>query len=91
MHAFFVGGKAKRLKPKRSSIMIGEKIMDVAIELVLETLKGAPEGLTNVEVSKKTGLSLPIKNQKNYVTYTVLMFLVEKGKIIKKGAKYLCK
>lgn len=66
----------------------GEHILTAAVELVLETLRGAPDGLTNAAVQSQTGLYLEVPNQKGYISWTILNHLVLTGQVVKRGKYY---
>jgi hypothetical protein len=66
----------------------GTSIVDAAIQLVLEQLRAHPDGIRNVDLAHATGLDLPVKAQQHYITYTVLMYLVEQRRVEKRGHLY---
>jgi hypothetical protein len=63
----------------------GADIISAAKELVLAELRSHPEGLTNVEVGRKTGLHLDIEKQTGYIQWTILQHLIEEGRVRKQG------
>ncbi len=66
----------------------GTSIVDAAIQLVIENLRAHPDGIRNVDLAETTGLDLPVKAQQHYITYTILMYLVEQGRVEKHGYLY---
>lgn len=66
----------------------GEELMAEATKLVVETLRGSPEGLTNAEVDERTGMNLPIPKHRGYITWTILQHLVQAGRVRKEGKRY---
>ena len=73
--------------------MTGEAILKAAQELVITTLKEAPDGLTNAEIIKKTRLVLEVPSYRSFITWTILQNLVLTGRAKKEGhgrdARYL--
>jgi hypothetical protein len=61
----------------------GKYFLLAAEKLVFDILTQNPQGLTNAQVAQKTGLFVQIKNQKGYITWSILMSLVESGEVIK--------
>ncbi len=68
--------------------MTGEQILAAAQDLVLDALRGAPDGLTNAEVQDKTGLYLEVPNHTGYISWTILNHLVLTGQVVKDGRHY---
>ena len=66
----------------------GTVIVDSAISLILEELRAHPEGIRNIDIANATGLDLPVKAQQHYITYTILLYLVEQGRVEKHGRLY---
>jgi hypothetical protein len=66
----------------------GSSIVNAAIQVVLEDLRAHPEGIRNVDLAETTGLDLPVTAQRHYITYTILMYLVEQGTVQKRGHLY---
>ena len=68
--------------------MTGNEIMESAIDLVIDALRSSQDGLTNTEVIDKTGLYLSVPDHSGYITWTILMHLVQKGRVVKNGKLY---
>ena len=66
----------------------GERIIEAAVGEVLRELSQHPKGMRNVELAQATGLDLPVRAQKHYISYTILMYLVEQGRVLKEGRVY---
>lgn len=68
--------------------MTGEQILAAAKEIVLDALRGSPDGLTNAEVQYKTQLYLEVPNHSGYISWTILNHLVLAGQVVKDGKLY---
>jgi hypothetical protein len=66
----------------------GAYLIEAAVQIVLDALAANPAGLTNVEVAMTTGLDLHISNQNGYISWTILQWLVESGRVKKGGRTY---
>jgi hypothetical protein len=66
----------------------GEELTAEATALVVEALRGAPQGLTNAEVDERTGLNLPIPTMRGFITWTILQHLVQQRRVRKDGRHY---
>lgn len=66
----------------------GTECLAKAIDLVLAVLRDHPTGLTNSEVGEATGLNPDISVQHGYVTWSLLRYLVEQGRVVKDGRIY---
>jgi hypothetical protein len=69
----------------------GYKLIQSALEIVVDELRRHPEGLRNVEVGTSTGLFLPVTNHPGYITWTILRYLVEQKRVVKHGPIYRLK
>lgn len=67
----------------------GADLIVAAQQLVLDALKSNREGLTNSEVDERTNLNLPISKQRGYITWTILQYLLETGRVTKEGRRYV--
>jgi IclR helix-turn-helix domain len=70
---------------RRSS---GQDLLERAEQLVLEILATAPEGLTNAEVARATGLDVPVSKQGGYISWTLLRHLIETDRVVRVGRRY---
>lgn len=68
--------------------MDGPELIHAAQQLVLDALRSNADGLTNAEVDERTVLNLPIQNQRGYITWTILQYLVQSGTVVKEGRRY---
>ncbi len=66
----------------------GAVLMRAAVELVIAELRRNPEGLRNVDVGHRTGLFLPVTNHPGYITWSILRYLTEQGKVAKHRQLY---
>jgi hypothetical protein len=66
----------------------GHKLIESAIEMVIDELRRHPDGLRNVEVGELTGLFLLVANHPGYITWTILRYLVEQKRVEKRGRIY---
>jgi hypothetical protein len=66
----------------------GEELLAAAERLVLEVIRSADEGLTNMEVARQTGLYLPVSRQRGYISWTILQHLVETRRLERRGRRY---
>ncbi len=66
----------------------GSGLIRLAMELVVAELRRNPEGLRNVDLGYRTGLFLPVTNHPGYITWTILRYLIEQGKVSKDGQLY---
>ena len=71
-----------------SSEPLGATLMRSAIRIVLDELRAHPSGIRNVDIANATGLYLPVKSHPGYISYTILMYLVEQGSVEKRGQLY---
>ena len=66
----------------------GERLIEEAEKLILETLTSSPTGMTNAEIARSTGLDVPISKQTTYITWTLLQHLLDAGQITREGKRY---
>jgi hypothetical protein len=66
----------------------GYRLIQTAIEIVVGELRRHPEGLRNVDLGIATGLNLPVVNHPGYITWTILRYLIEQGRVEKHGRIY---
>ena len=64
----------------------GAYLTEAALTLVIDVLEAHPEGMSNRDVGLATGLNLAISKQEGYITWTILQFLLETGRVAKEGA-----
>ncbi len=59
-------------------------------EAILNLLVGKPEGLTNAEIADLLDIRSDYKgSQKDYLSWSVLGLLLNEGRIIRKGRRYI--
>ena len=67
----------------------GPEVLGRAEDLVLTALRSGPSaGLTNAEVSQRTGLNPVVGQRRGEVTRTILASLVERSLVSKIGQRY---
>lgn len=66
----------------------GEELIRQLSVLIVDTLKKSPHGLTNIEVERAAGLTLPIYRQRGYISWSILEYLLETGQIWREGRNY---
>lgn len=65
--------------------MTGTELIAQAKDLVIHALRHAPEGLTNSEVGRSTGLHVDVPNHPGFIQWTLLQSLMLEGKVRKEG------
>jgi hypothetical protein len=78
----------KQRRPLMAIVLAGTYLIDAAMKLILDLLSENPDGLTNTQVGLVTGLNPVIRKQNGYVTWTLLTYLVEQGRVLKVGKVY---
>lgn len=63
----------------------GPELIEETQRLVISALEGAPEGLTNAELDEAVQLNLPIPSHRGYITWTILQYLIQCGKVERIG------
>jgi hypothetical protein len=71
--------------------MTGKEILEAAKKLVMEELARSPDGLRNRGEIERTGLYLDVPAQKGYITWTILQYLVQEGRVEKHGGVFTLK
>ena len=66
----------------------GTYLIHAAQQLVLDVLSAHPESLTNSRLGELTGFKPVIKTQNGYITWTLLMHLMDRGLVVKTGRLY---
>ena len=64
---------------------VGLGLLTAARALILQVLEEHPDGLTNIEVGRRTGLHVEVPKQRGYVQWTLLEDLVQQGLVERVG------
>jgi hypothetical protein len=74
--------------PARPTRPPGQYLIVAAQQLILDTLRANPGGLTNKQIGDLTGLNPEVSRQKDYISWTLLQSLITKGSVHKEGRLY---